>query len=408
MKVLVVHDKDLAAVGEEACTETAGGLAVHVAWAVEALERAGVDVAVVDVRPGGAAHEAAGARYRVPGFRFRWRPDSAARIERILTNEQPDVIHVHSVPTLHPRLARRMAACAPLVWSLHDAAAFCPRRTLRDRAGEVCARRAGLACATRGCYRIGTLEPPLADLLRVTSLSRTLRAFAAAALLTAPSAFLRSVMLRHGVAAERIALLPLASRFEGANAAPTGAAPALLFAGRMTHDKGTLALVEALGRLRDERWTATLAGDGPARPEVAARVAALGLSERVRLPGTLGADALAGELRRCDVLVLPSLAPESFGLIGVEAMAFGRPVVAFDAGGIADWLVHGETGLLARHGDVGSLAGCMRVLLRDAALRARLGLAARERQRERFGEETHVARLLGLYVRAGARREART
>jgi glycosyltransferase involved in cell wall biosynthesis len=84
-------------------------------------------------------------------------------------------------------------------------------------------------------------------------------------------------------------------------------------------------------------------------------------------------------------------------MVGIEAMSYGKPVLAFDVGGISEWLKHGETGFLVNPGDEESLAEKMNLLLGDRPLAARMGLKARAAVERRFMPETHVTSLLGVF-----------
>jgi glycosyltransferase involved in cell wall biosynthesis len=89
--------------------------------------------------------------------------------------------------------------------------------------------------------------------------------------------------------------------------------------------------------------------------------------------------------------------PESFGLTGLEALACGTPVVAFDAGGITEWLADGATGFVVPWGDVSALADRTRQILEDDALEERLSRAGRQHA-QRFSLERHMNRLGEIYT----------
>jgi glycosyltransferase involved in cell wall biosynthesis len=97
--------------------------------------------------------------------------------------------------------------------------------------------------------------------------------------------------------------------------------------------------------------------------------------------GWLDADALLAAYARCDVCVVPAIWPEPFGIVAVEAMAAGRPVVASAVGGLASTVIDGETGLLVPPGDPSALAAALERLLDDRALAWRLGASGRDRAR---------------------------
>jgi glycosyltransferase involved in cell wall biosynthesis len=103
---------------------------------------------------------------------------------------------------------------------------------------------------------------------------------------------------------------------------------------------------------------------------------------------------------------MPSLWPEPFGLVGIEALAAGRPVVASATGGVGDWLADGVNGLLVRPGDAPALAGALNELLDDPARQRAMGAAGSEMVAARFTPEQHVAALLDAYRRARAEWES--
>ncbi len=133
---------------------------------------------------------------------------------------------------------------------------------------------------------------------------------------------------------------------------------------------------------------ALLGWEGSYPDEIRALPAELGIADRVVFTGHV-AD-VPGVYTSLDVVVSSSL-PESFGMVVTEAMACGRPVVAFNVGGPAEIVVDGATGLLAAPGSVAGLAGAMLALVRDPALRARLGAAGRARVENVFSDQASAA-----------------
>ncbi|MFO0730632.1 MAG: glycosyltransferase [Nitrospiraceae bacterium] len=124
----------------------------------------------------------------------------------------------------------------------------------------------------------------------------------------------------------------------------------MLFVGRLSAEKGIEVFLDALPLLRAQSWRAVVIGEGPLEAPAKQRVVQEGLADRVRFAGWLSGADLDREYERAAVLAVPSTVKEAFGLVGIEAMAFGKPVVAFDAGGIREWLQDGKTGYLVRQG----------------------------------------------------------
>jgi glycosyltransferase involved in cell wall biosynthesis len=158
--------------------------------------------------------------------------------------------------------------------------------------------------------------------------------------------------------------------------------PHILFAGRLSPEKGVLELVEAARGL-----PLVVAGDGPLRDRVPDALGFVPHDEVLRL------------IERAAVVAAPSRR-EGFGVTVAEAMARGRPVVASAVGGLLDLVVDGETGLLVPPRDPAALRAALERLLGDGELRARLGAAARERARERFSWPVVTDSTLAAYEQA--------
>jgi glycosyltransferase involved in cell wall biosynthesis len=139
--------------------------------------------------------------------------------------------------------------------------------------------------------------------------------------------------------------------------------PEVLFAGRLSSEKGIRELVEASAGMN-----LVVAGDGPLRDEVPAAL------------GFVPHDELLGLYARASVVVCPSHR-EGFGVVCAEAMAHGRPVVAGAVGGLLDLVVDGQTGVLVPPRDAAALRAALERLLADRALRRRMGAAGRDRAR---------------------------
>jgi N-acetyl-alpha-D-glucosaminyl L-malate synthase BshA len=139
-----------------------------------------------------------------------------------------------------------------------------------------------------------------------------------------------------------------------------------------------------------------LVGDGPEYGRIRELVEKLGLAAVVRYVGVV--DEVAPVLKAADVLLLPS-ETESFGLVALEAMASGVPVVASDVGGLPEVVEHGVSGFLAPVGDVDAMAGyCLRIL-QDCTDAKRFSAAARKRAAELFHIDAIVPRYEAIYER---------
>ena len=157
--------------------------------------------------------------------------------------------------------------------------------------------------------------------------------------------------------------------------------PEVLYAGRLSPEKGVLELVEAA-----EGMNLVVAGDGPLRDRVPQALGFVPPAELDRL------------YARAAVVACPSHR-EGFGVACLEAMAHGRPVVASGVGGLLDLVVNGETGILVEPGNVQALRAALERLLSDPRLRRRMGDAGRQRAAEHFSWPRVTRKTLDVYAR---------
>jgi glycosyltransferase involved in cell wall biosynthesis len=146
-----------------------------------------------------------------------------------------------------------------------------------------------------------------------------------------------------------------------------------------------------------------IGGGGPLEPGLRALAAELGIAAQTSFLGILTRQEVREAMWRADAFVLPSHV-ETFGVVAIEAMAAGLPVVATACGGPQDTVAPGETGLLVPPGDAAALAAGMERLLAERAAWAMRAEAIRRHADERFSQPVVVRRLLEVYaaVRAGA------
>lgn len=171
----------------------------------------------------------------------------------------------------------------------------------------------------------------------------------------------------------------------------------VLAAGRLVAGKGFEHVLEALARLADRRddLRAVVAGEGALRRRLEALAAELGLADRVALPGRLEHEDLLAMMARADVFALPS-APEGFGLVHLEAMTQGTPVIGCLDQGPADFIEDGVSGHLVPYGDVAALTRALGATLDDPERARAVGEAGRK-VAETFTWERNARRMLELY-----------
>lgn len=162
--------------------------------------------------------------------------------------------------------------------------------------------------------------------------------------------------------------------------------------------KGHLHLLEAFADLDLPNWTLLVVGEGPMRVNIEPRIAALGISDRVRLVGQQNNPE--DWLRALDIFCLPSYANEGVPQAVLQAMFTALPIVTTPVGAILEAVSDGETALVVPPQDPPALASALARLAADPAMCARLGAAARDKALARFSREVMLDRMEAVFRRA--------
>ncbi len=178
----------------------------------------------------------------------------------------------------------------------------------------------------------------------------------------------------------------------------------VLFVGaldRAHYFKGVDVLLHAMARLSDTGVRLLIVGEGNLRLAYQDLAIRLGIADRVLFCGRVSDEALPYHYALCDLLVLPSTTMgEAFGVVLLEAMACGKPVVASDLPGVRSVVRDGEDGLLARPGDAADLAEKIRALLDDPYRRREMGGRGRAKVEEKYAWPQIIPHLVQVYEEA--------
>lgn len=400
MRTLFVNEKGCAYGGvEQAVDDTAAGLSAR-GHAVHLLSCE----PIAEGRSPLGAPFASRTRLELQAAEGTWR----RQLARALEAAAPDVVYVHR--WAHRESLAELAAGLPTVRYVHDHDLYCPRRhKYFPLSRRICNHPLGVHCVLHGCLLTPQGPVPgLPGLVDLRAKARDLAFNRRLPTLAVGSRWMRDMMRRNGFAESQVVLLPpVPAGLERDTPAPPadGAVPTVLFVGQLIRGKGVDLLLAALAGVR-RPFRALLVGTGAQQHELVEQTRQLGLGGRVTFVGWVPHDRLADYYRQATVVAVPSRWPEPFGMVGLEAMWSARPVAAFAVGGIPDWLVDGETGLLAAEGDAKGLGHALEELLSDADLGRRLGEAgfARAREHYRFADylERTAGLLAGAVVGAGA------
>ena len=338
------------------------------------------------------------------------RPYALPAVLGILTQWQPDILHLHLCSSL-PLLQALPSLGIALLRSFHDYTSLCLRRGRRRFPGDRCPRALGWSCALQGCLlgapRAGGRLPGLQNLPAKLAERAVYQRFGVAVV---GSQHMRRVLLVNGFAAEQVRVLPYFSRFDQqalawpllsvakAPGLPGQARPLrLLFTGQAVKGKGLEVLIKALAQL-DRDWQLIAITSGPRLALCKALAARYGIAARIEFIEWLAQEELADYYQSADLLVLPSVWDDPGPLVGIEAMSFATPVLAFAVGGIGDYVLDGQTGYLADSVTVAGLEAALRRVFARAWELPELGRAARELVAQRHTRAAHVAQLQRVYA----------
>lgn len=171
----------------------------------------------------------------------------------------------------------------------------------------------------------------------------------------------------------------------------TNTVPQIFFLSNLLIDKGVLVLLDALRILKDEGYCFVCDFVGSETHDISAKrfgeeVGGRGLDQMAIYRGRKHGDEKKYFFEKTDIFVFPSL-NEAFGLVAVEAMEYGIPVIASNEGGIPDIIEDGINGLLVEKNNPADLASAIKKLIVDSSLRAQMGQAGHRKYEERFTEE---------------------
>lgn len=390
LHVLVVHNRYRSGQpsGEDGVVDQETALLTEAGHHVSRFERHSDDIPSLS-RLGKAA---------VP-LRVPWNRAVRAELAARLHAERPDVVHIHNTfPLLSPSV---VAACAdagiPTVATLHNYLQVCPSGTLyrADKICTDCTGRLPLSAVRHGCYRGSRLATVPLTLSMVANRRRwwsgIVRFFCI-------SEAQRLVLIQAGMPAQHLAVKRNFVVDSGIRR--TGPGEYVLYLGRLAEEKGVRLLMTAWDSVASHgglNVPLVLAGAGPLEGEVArwARgrgdVAFLGLRNKIQCRQLMACSA---------AVVAPSTWMETFGLVVVEAMATGVPVVAAAHGAFVELVEDQVTGLLHSPGNAESLADCLRSVVTDTDRNLAFGDAGRHYYETRYTAEVGLAALVAGYEAA--------
>jgi glycosyltransferase involved in cell wall biosynthesis len=369
-----------------------GGILTYVECLLAELPSRGIETIVIGGQP--PERELPVQYVHVPGIdadRGALHSDERTQLREVLTEIAPDLCYAHVVL---PEVIRVAAEFAPTILYAHEYLTVCPGggRYL-ERSRRFCHEGPGARCFWRAYSERTTNRRPdrLWNAYARTRAWRTTWPSAARVFVASP--FVSDVLVADGALADRMRVVSYP--VEPPPRAESERSFDVLYLGRLVPSKGVDVLLRALALIGGSR--AVIAGEGPDRERLVGLAAKLGLSSRVDFVGWVEQDERSRLLAGARLLAVPSLWDEPFGMVGVEALGTGLPVVGSEVGGIPSWLTDGRAGLLFPRNDHAALADALRRILDNPAFENELREHA-PAEAARFSVERHLDTLLAEFA----------
>jgi glycosyltransferase involved in cell wall biosynthesis len=388
VRILLVHDYD----------KPIGGAETVLVQTRDGLRRAGHSVAILAGKSSAAGQSFADYSFSCPDqsvigklIFHLYNPGAKRAMKRAIRDFRPDLIHYHTINRLS---VAGIWASVQSVMTMHDYGLVSPLLNKVLPKDEFCGLSDG-AC----CVKHAGLMRYWFERLR-TSLIFSRRG--SISVFLAPSKFMKGAIEGLGYSPVRVIANPLTKPIGRGLVTASKSGATLMYAGRLEQEKGIRSLLQAFKLIHDRLPEAKLviAGEGPEKEYVEHFVEDNKLRGSVQLLGFVTKEALFTRYAAAKLVIIPSLWPEPFGLIGIEAFSTGTPVVASGRGGM-DWLVDGDNGLEVNPEKPDEMAQAVISLLLDEARYSQMVQNALKTAQD-YAPEAYTKNLLRAYALAGA------
>lgn len=319
-------------------------------------------------------------------------PGLKARALRDILAEPFDVVNFHNISLIGGPGVLALSHAPINLYTLHEHWLLCPTHIFWKNRQKACDKRTCFGCSLRSGI------PP--QLWRYGPFVR--RSLESIDLFLSPSEYTARRHAEHLPIADRVAVLPLFAANPPAELPEAATARnRFLFVGRLTEAKGITSLLESFAGW--PQYQLDVVGEGELSMALRTRFAGF---DNIRFLGAVPQASLGQHYREATALVMPSLAPETFGLTVVEAFAHGTPCVVRIAGGNREAIDASGAGFLYEDG--AGLQAALEQFSADPAARQRLGARARQAFETRYTEDIHVDGYLANIETVRQRKEKRS
>ena len=316
----------------------------------------------------------------------------AQSLERCVADFGPEVVMIHHVED--PELVRIAQAHGPAIAVVHGPYVTCPSSGRFFARGEAICELAMSPMCLYEMYRhrCSQVHSPITAIRLYRSTKRMLDIYRSLDCIIAVSEHLRQTLVENGVSATKVHVLYPHFAEVVETPASTRDKKLVVYAGRIEHVKGIANLISAMALVGPDLHL-VLAGNGSFLASARHQTKMAQLDDRITFLGQVLPAQVQELFASALCVVVPSIWPEPFGKVGIEAFSVGTPVIATRAGGIPEWLDHEVDGLLVEPGDIVGLAHAIQWMADHPEQSEALGRRGRQIVMERYRPEDHAVAL---------------
>lgn len=353
-----------------------------------------------------------GQKVGIERGRFKTDEISGLKSEGVLEaarHFRAEVINLQNV--FDPGLVRALSREFPTTRFVHDHSGYCPGNSKYFfNSGKICTIATSSVCLVNAYKEKCMTRRPFLSIQRVRERSSWLGALKGLPVLMCNSNYVKGQLVLNGLNSERIVVNGL---FPGhglsdqsgssigsdplARTDPQRRGAEILFVGRLFKEKGVDLLLKSCALIKS-KFHLNIVGEGWEKERLMELSKQLRIEKRVKFLGFKVGPDLVDLYRQSDFLVLPSVWPEPFGMVGLEAHLFKKPVIAFNVGGIPDWLENGVNGFLLEEITPMALAERMEILINSPDLAKKMGGSGLKKVENQFNLQRHLDVLEQVYL----------
>lgn len=315
-----------------------------------------------------------------------------AILYNIISRHNPDIAYFHNVPNYE--IIRSCSKRVKTARYIHDHRIFCPKGDKMFLiGGNTCDFPVTIKCYLNSFWR-GCLHPfPNISLPLIANKKRGFNELKKIQLIVA-SQYMKECLIYNGFSSSCIEVIPYFCSFDRKKAVEFN--DFVFFAGRLIKQKGVKYLIKSIPYW-PEQLHLKIAGDGPLEKKLKLLAKKIGVFQKIQFLGSLPNNKIQEYYESCLLTVVPSIWDEPFGIVGLEAMYCQKPIVAFNAGGITDWLKDGLNGFLVKKKEVRQLADKISYLFHNKDIARKMGKAGSKIYQNQFEKDKHISHLLDVF-----------